>query len=373
LKELPVVYFDIYLFEILKNLNLMKTTIILILTFVGQICLGQDTIYFDAKWKTTTTRVNAEFFRVEKKADNLWSRTDFYFKTKQPQMKGTYLSLNPDIESGYFEWYHPNGKLKHKGNYETGKEVGEHLWFNENGNLEAKENYKNGKLNGEYEEYYPNGKLLDKTLFLNGLQNGWTEYYRETGAKQSEGTFKNGFRDGEWKFFNEKGDIDGTTIFKVEYEIPEANLFMQLPNDEWHLTNKSSDGIIQYVFKRNEITDSLGRGITPGILLYIEDAKDYNQDLVLYSLNKRLSFKNVGLKIQKILTPSDQDYPLSYKNSLITIATYSDKGFDHIIFMTHIITSENKGIQLYMDMTKELSSEYEKEFWITLKSLKELK
>lgn len=347
----------------------MKTFFILFLTFITQLCLGQDTIFFDAKWKPST-KENSAFFRIDQKTDNKWTRTDYFFSTRQPQMKGTYSSLNPEIEDGYFEWFHPNGKLKHKGNYEKGKEVGEHLWYNPNGNLEAKENYKNGLLNGEYEEYYPNGKIIDKTSFVDGLQSGWTVYFRETGSKQSEGNFKNGHRDGEWKFYNEKGALDGKTIFKIEYEIPEAKMFIQLPNDEWSLTNKVTNDLTQYIFKRNEIIDSLGRTIIPAIMLYIEDAKEYDQDLVQYSIRKRMMFKSVSLKVDSIITPSSNDYPIPYENSLITLTSYSDKGFDHILFMIHIITKENKGIQLYMDMTKELAAEYEQEFWTTLKSLK---
>jgi antitoxin component YwqK of YwqJK toxin-antitoxin module len=349
----------------------MKTPFILFLTFIAQICLGQDTIFFDAKWKPST-RENSEFLRIDRKTDGKWTRNDYFSKTMQLQMKGSYSSLDPEIEDGYFEWFHSNSKLKHKGNYEQGKEVGVHLWFNPNGNLEAKETYKNGLLNGDYEEYYPNGKLMDKSSFIDGKQDGWTVYFRETGSKQSEGNFKNGHRDGEWKFFTEKGDLDGTTIFKIEYEIPEAKLFIQLPNDEWSLTNKSDNGLIQYIFKRNEITDSLGRTIIPAIMLYIEDAKKFDQDLVQYSITKRMAFKSVRLKVDSIMTPSHKNYPIPFKNSLITLTSYSDKGFDHILFMIHIITKENKGIQLYMDMTKELVPEYEQEFWTTLKSLKEL-
>lgn len=352
----------------------MKTTILLILTISCRLCFGQDTLFFDAKWKPTS-RTNAEFFRIEKKEANKWTRTDYYFKTKQVQMKGTYFSLTPETEDGYFEWYHSNGKLKHKGNYEKGKHIGEHLWYGDNGNIEAKENYKNGELEGAYEEYYPNGKLMDKSSFLKGLQDGWTVYYREDGSKQSEGNFKNGNRNGEWKYYNESGKLEGTTVFKIDYEIPEAKMFLQLPNDNWSLTDHSGKEMVQYIFKRNEITDSLGRTIVPAIMLYIEDATSYNQDLVTYSMQKRLQFSKKEIKINnKILIPTDKEFPFTtFKNAMLITASYTDKGLDHIFYMVYIITKDNKGIQFYMDMTKDISDEYEKEFWSTLKSIKELK
>ncbi len=346
----------------------------MILTFIGQISFGQDTIFLDAKWEQTI-RSNAEFFRLNRKEGNNWIRTDYYLKTKQLQMKGTYSSLTPDIEEGYFEWFHSNGKLKHKGNYENGKQIGEHLWYVENGGIEAIENYKDGQLSGAYEEYYPNGKLMDKTSFINGLQNGWSIYYREDGSKQSEGNFKNGNRDGEWKYYDEIGKVKGTTIFKIEYEIKEAKMILQLPNDSWYLADHSDTGLIQYIFKRDEIVDSLGREIVPAIMLYIEDAKDYKQDLITYSLQKRLAFSkaNKDIKIEKnILTPSDKEFPLPYKNAMIIMANYTDKGVDHVFYMVYIITNDDKGIQLYMDMTKDIAGKYEEEFWTTLKSIKEL-
>jgi antitoxin component YwqK of YwqJK toxin-antitoxin module len=352
----------------------MRTTIILILTFFGQICFGQDTIFFDAKWKPTA-RTNADFFRIEKKEGSKWTRSDYFFKTKQLQMKGTYTSLTPETEDGYFEWFHSNGKLKHKGSYENGKHIGEHLWYGDNGNLEARENYKNGKLDGAYEEYYPNGKLTDKSSFVDGLQSGLTVYYREDGSKQSEGNFKSGNRDAEWKYYDESGKMEGTKTFKIDYEIKEAKIFLQLPNDNWSLADQSGKELVQYIFKREEIVNSSGKAIVPAIMLYIEDAKSYDGNLVTYSLQKRLAFAKKDIKINnKILIPSDKEFPFpSVKNAMLITASYSDKGLDHIFYMVYIITENNKGIQLYMDMTKDIAGEYEKEFWTTLQSIKALK
>ena len=352
----------------------MRAFLLLILTISCSLCFGQDTLFFDSGWKPTT-KMNAEFFRVDKKEGGKWTRMDYFYKTKQLQMKGIYTSLIPEVQDGYFEWYHANGKLKHKGNYAKGKNVGEHLWYDENGKLEAKENYKDGNLHGTYEEYYPNGKLMVKTTFASGLQNDLTTYYREDGTKQSEGNFKNGNRNGEWKFYDENGKIEGTTVFKIDYEIKEAKMFLQLPNDEWFLADNSNNkGLAQYIFKRNEIIDPNGRAIIPAIILYIEDAKDYKQDLVIYSLQKRLAFSKYNIQISKILIPKDKEFPFSsFKNAMLTIALYSDNGLDHVFYMLHIINKENKGIQLYMDMTKDIVDEYEKEFWRTLQSIKELK
>lgn len=350
----------------------MKNIILIILVLSYKMCFGQDTLFFDAKWNSTI-KANAEFFRIDKKVDNKWARTDYY-KTNQIQMKGTYSSLTPETEDGYFEWYHANGKLKHKGSYKNGKHIGEHLWYGENGNIEAKENYKEGKLNGLYEEYYSNGKLRDKSSFLDGIQDGWTVYYREDGSKQSEGNFRTGNRSGQWKFYTVTGKLEGTTVFKIDYEIPEVKMFLQLPNEEWYLTHHSGTDLVEYVFKRNAIQDSQGRAIVPAIMLYIEDARSFNQDLLVYSMQKRLQFSKKNIQINnKILIPTDKEFPFpTFKNSMLITASYADNGIEHVFYMSYIITKDNKGIQLYMDMTKDIAPKYEKEFWTTLNSIKNL-
>ena len=124
----------------------MKTSLLLVtLTVCCNLCFGQDTLFLDKDWKPTT-RMNAEFFRIDKKDGNKWIRMDYFYKTNQLQMKGTYVSLTPEIEDGYFEWYHSNGKLQDKGNYENGKKVGKHVLYYDNGIsiIKIKEKYEDG-------------------------------------------------------------------------------------------------------------------------------------------------------------------------------------------------------------------------------------
>jgi hypothetical protein len=88
-------------------------------------------------------------------------------------------------------------------------------------------------------------------------------------------------------------------------------------------------------------------------------------------LQKRLAFSETDIQIHKILAPNDKEFPFSsFKNALLIIASYSENGFDHVFYMLHIKKKKNKGIQLYMDMTKDIASEYETEFWTTLQSIK---
>jgi len=154
----------------------------------------------------------------------------------------------------------------------------------------------------------------------------------------------------------------------TDFDLKEAKMSIRMSNSEWALAKKGEGN---YVFKRNAITDNEGRKIVPAIMIYIEDASEYNQDVTNYSLAKRLQFQGKGITVDKILIHENKDYPISYKNSYLTMCSYTDNGLDHILYMIHIINKDNKGIQIYMDMTKSVEDKYSKEFWTTMKSIKE--
>jgi len=350
----------------------MKLYFIAILLFFFNLCLAQDSTFLDARWEVCSKQ-DAKFLRVDTKAGNKWLRTDFYLDNMQVQMTGPCSSVNPEVKDGKFCWFYHNKQMKHIGEYKKGKEAGEHLWYSENGSLSAKENYLNGKLDGIYEEYYPNGKIMDKSTFVTGKQNGWTTYYREDGSKQSEGNFKNGIRDGDWSFYEEDGKQAGKITFKMEFDIDEAKLHIMMPNDNWFLASKSTDGTVKYVFKRSPIVDSKGIDIIPAMMLFIDDARSYKNDISTFSIQKRQAFNGKGIKIEKTLTYLDKDFPATFKNSMVLKGSYDDNGMEHILYMVFMINKLGQGIQLYMDMTSDIAPRYENEFLATMRTLRELK
>ena len=351
--------------------RLLTLTLLLLMTLGAS---GQDTIYFDSNWKVSNHN-NSAYYRIDKKENNLWLRTDYYRENNQVQMKGHVSSREPQIKTGYFEYYYQNGKLLHKGNYVDDKEVGEHTWYYENGNIEATENYQNGKLDGALTEYYQDGKISMVTFFRNDLQDGLTKFYRNDGSLLAEGEFKDGDRTGTWKYYDESGNVAGTHEFKTEYDLDEAGLYIKLPNSFWSLADKVNGVKIRYVFRREPIADKAGRPITPSIMVYIEDASQYKQDVTQFSIDKQTPIKDQGVETEKMMTPKDTGYPLSIKNSYIFKCHYTDgtnAKLEHVLYMVYIITRENKGIQIYMDMTKDIAPEYEEEFIKAIKSIKEI-
>ena len=332
---------------------------------------GQDTIFFDKNWKETQVE-NANFYRIDLEKNGGWQRTDYFMDNNSVQMTGFYSSLNPENRQGQFKWFHANGNLKSYGDYLDNEQTGEHHWYYDNGNVEAIENYVNGKLHGDFKEYYPNGVLSAEVKFKYGLQHGYSKYYGENGDVIAEGNFEEGDRNGVWKYYDENGNLEHTSEYKTDYIIPEANIFIKLPNSDWSLAEKVEEKVIGYIFKRQSITAPNGIEIIPAIMVYTEDASEYEGDIILYSAWKRRVFSNVGINIKQILTHNNDDYPLEIKNSIIYETNYTLNGDEHYFIMAHIITQENIGIEIYLDMTHNIADEYKHEFWNAIKSIREL-
>jgi len=80
--------------------------------------------YFDHYWEKTAQE-NAAYYRLAEKGDRFFIVSDFYISGK-PQMTGTYTSLEPEIQNGYFIWYFENGQKYAEGNYVHGEREG--IW-----------------------------------------------------------------------------------------------------------------------------------------------------------------------------------------------------------------------------------------------------
>jgi hypothetical protein len=147
-------------------------------------------------------------------------------------------------------------------------------------------------------------------------------------------------------------------------------LIMKLPNDNWSLAVNKQPSM--YVFKRKPIIDAEGRSVIPAIMVYAEDATDYKQDVPSFWAEKTKPFIDKGLTTVKVLTWQDKDYPLSMKGAIFVQGAYTDQGTDHVLYMNYMIDKHNTGIQVYLDMTKELFATYGNEFWDTIHSIREL-
>lgn len=163
---------------------------------------------------------------------------------------------------------------------------------------------------------------------------------------------------------------------KTEYNITEAGLYIKLPNTHWHRTPSPKGNPIQYMFKRDEITDSKGRTIVPAISIWFDVANKakYHGDLDIYKEQKITALMNAGVDIQKTIPAwaKKEGYPLSFKKGIFHQGVYSRDGLEHIYYVMYFINKRNIGFTVSMDMTKDIAPKYESEFWTTIRSLRDL-
>jgi hypothetical protein len=153
----------------------------------------------------------------------------------------------------------------------------------------------------------------------------------------------------------------------LNFNIDNTDLFISLPNNEWHLTdfqNDTAKGITIRFFKRNEVMDSDSIYIIPNIAVITEYVGD-SLDVINYSIYKRMQ---TPFDVDKVLTFDDGE--LGYNNSVGFKGKYKDDRFEHLLYMTYAI-NKSYGVQIIMDCTLGVASLIDKEFLKCLKGLRE--
>lgn len=135
----------------LQILIKMKILFTFILIFVVNLTFGQDTTYFDKKWKKVLNKQTAEFYEI---------------------VLHDSIDSNKVILKSYFI----SGKIQSETNYSNFKNKildGKSRKYLENGQILFEMDYKNNLRNGQLLRYWPNGKLKRIDIYENDkLVNG---------------------------------------------------------------------------------------------------------------------------------------------------------------------------------------------------------
>jgi len=91
--------------------------------------------------------------------------------------------------TGKYEMVYPNGKVKSKGEYLAGFEVGEWQKFYSNGKKKSIENYTNGMLDGKVKYYYQNGLPEAIGNYVMGKRTGVWHWYNKNGQETKIETY----------------------------------------------------------------------------------------------------------------------------------------------------------------------------------------
>ncbi len=222
----------------------MKKYLLFLFFVYSNYSYSQDTIYFDAKWKSCQFR-EASYYRITKARDSLFLIEDHYING-QLQMKGVSSNKYDLIRQNQFLYYNREGVCTQMITYQNNEKNGDYILYYSNGTIKEKGNYEHNLLNGLNVQYFENGKQRRIANFKKGIYDGEMIYYNKQGIKIGEGLTKNNHWFGEWKKYNDKGVFLSSLYYDDNFTIKECGLIINT---------------CHYVWQYSEQTDSLGKQI----------------------------------------------------------------------------------------------------------------
>ena len=137
-------------------------------------------------------------------------------------------------ESVRAQFFTINGKLQTEGAFIGRDRVGNWKYFRPDGKLVTEENYKNGKLHGEQITYYPDGQVTEFSIYKNGLKHGTASKYSSKGILIEEIEYKNDQPNGIAKYFELNGVLKETGTYKNGNRIGEWEFYLdgEIATDE---------------------------------------------------------------------------------------------------------------------------------------------
>jgi len=96
------------------------------------------------------------------------------------------IEKNPPVQQGDYIAKYPNGIIKMRGYYISGKRNGQWTSFFQNGNVQSEGFFKNGLRDGKALVYYENGKVYYEGYYKEGREVGKWVFYDTTGVKINE-------------------------------------------------------------------------------------------------------------------------------------------------------------------------------------------
>jgi len=114
----------------------------------------------------------------------------------------------------YIKFFNRDGNVKTEGKMIERKREGKWVYYFTNGNVFSEEYYKNGKLDGVLKNYYANKNVTEETAYKNGLKNGVSKIFTESGVLIEEVVYVDGKLNGPAKYFDLKGVIKESGNYK---------------------------------------------------------------------------------------------------------------------------------------------------------------
>ena len=137
--------------------------------------------------------------------------TVYTFPTGNKASEGCLINGKPE---GMWTAYHPNGKLKSKGNRQDFQLDGTWEFFDSTGVRIRSVDYIKDLKSGWERMYTEDGRLKKEIHFASNQREGWTYEYDEAGQRRKAIPFRNNLEHGKGKEFG----TDGRIISLLEYD-----------------------------------------------------------------------------------------------------------------------------------------------------------
>ncbi len=144
----------------------------------------ESKIYYNDDWERIASKEGASYYRLLQYNINsvLVVPVKDYYITGEVLGEGFPLEFDDDgnIKSwkGKYKAYYKSGKQQYEYTYnDSGELDGQSYSWYENGVLSSEVNYKSNTLDGIYKDYHPNGKLKTEGIFESGIIKG--NWYKE--------------------------------------------------------------------------------------------------------------------------------------------------------------------------------------------------
>ncbi len=160
--------------------------------------------YFDYKWNICSKK-EASFYTSSLSTDSGFVVVDYYISNHTPQMVGKFVSANKKVKNGHFTYYHPNGIVSSRGNYEFGKQIGEWIYFSSKGQKMNIAYYSNGELTGIKKSWFLNGLLADSMYFGSNFAYQKTWFDNKNISSEGQWEASGEHRKGLWTFYHKNG------------------------------------------------------------------------------------------------------------------------------------------------------------------------
>jgi hypothetical protein len=151
--------------------------------------------------------------------------------------------------------------------------------------------------------------------------------------------------------------------------IKEAGIRFNLNDTLWKRNtsqNDNTNNATVYRYKRIPIETSDGRQVIPNITVVVETVQD-SLNVMVFSAMKRVK---TPFDVEEVFT--SEKGLLQYQNAIGYRGGYTDKtGIRHTILIIYLI-NKNKGVQMVMDITRELYDDYKGEFEDVIRSIEAL-